>query len=170
MDEDFDIPPIDEMNEDMDLPDGNLTFKVGEEKESRKQGLKKKLVKEGICKRKFSYLTATFLEEKKIDGLDDAHNGCESTGFRVKLPRDPNPSMAKSSPIDPLQMPSEISREPPTTVGPGLVPTIMDAGDDSRLGRWATSHARTMNPVDPSITGDNLTKNTAQLPHFDLVC
>ncbi|KAJ4955709.1 hypothetical protein NE237_012492 [Protea cynaroides] len=47
MDEDFDIPPADDMNEDMDLPDGNPGFKVGEEKEIGKQGLKKKLVKEG---------------------------------------------------------------------------------------------------------------------------
>ncbi|XP_043708443.1 peptidyl-prolyl cis-trans isomerase FKBP62-like isoform X3 [Telopea speciosissima] len=44
--EDFDIPAGDEMNEDMmDLPDVNP--KVGEEKEIGKQGLKKKLVKEG---------------------------------------------------------------------------------------------------------------------------
>ncbi|XP_042515821.1 peptidyl-prolyl cis-trans isomerase FKBP62-like isoform X2 [Macadamia integrifolia] len=47
MDEDFDIPPADEMNDDMDLPDENPIFKVGEEKEIGKQGLKKKLVKEG---------------------------------------------------------------------------------------------------------------------------
>ncbi|XP_042476761.1 peptidyl-prolyl cis-trans isomerase FKBP62-like [Macadamia integrifolia] len=47
MDEEFDIPPADEMNEDMDLPDMTPTFKVGEEKEIGKQGLKKKVVKEG---------------------------------------------------------------------------------------------------------------------------
>ncbi|KAJ4966096.1 hypothetical protein NE237_017945 [Protea cynaroides] len=47
MDEDFGIPPADEMNEDMDLPDDSLSLKVGEEKEIGKQGLKKKLVKEG---------------------------------------------------------------------------------------------------------------------------
>ncbi|XP_043719358.1 peptidyl-prolyl cis-trans isomerase FKBP62-like isoform X2 [Telopea speciosissima] len=49
MDEDFNIPPADEMNEDMDmdLPVDNPISKVGEEKEIGKQGLKKKLVKEG---------------------------------------------------------------------------------------------------------------------------
>ena len=47
MDEDFDMPPADEMmNEDLDLPDDPV-LKVGEEKEIGKQGLKKKLVKEG---------------------------------------------------------------------------------------------------------------------------
>ncbi|KAK9082705.1 hypothetical protein Scep_029176 [Stephania cephalantha] len=49
MDEDFDMPPPEEMmNEDeLDLPDESHLFKVGEEKEIGKQGLKKKLVKEG---------------------------------------------------------------------------------------------------------------------------
>ncbi|XP_010247135.1 PREDICTED: peptidyl-prolyl cis-trans isomerase FKBP62-like isoform X2 [Nelumbo nucifera] len=47
MDEDFDMPPAEEMNEDMDLPDESPVLKVGEEKEIGKQGLKKKLVKEG---------------------------------------------------------------------------------------------------------------------------
>ena len=45
MDEDFDLPPTDEMNEDFDMPDSFM--KVGEEKEIGKEGLKKKLVKEG---------------------------------------------------------------------------------------------------------------------------
>ncbi|XVE78149.1 hypothetical protein DITRI_Ditri13aG0120700 [Diplodiscus trichospermus] len=48
MDEDFDIPAAEDMmNDDMDLPDDNPILKVGEEKEIGKQGLKKKLVKEG---------------------------------------------------------------------------------------------------------------------------
>uniref|UniRef100_A0A5B7AKM4 peptidylprolyl isomerase n=1 Tax=Davidia involucrata TaxID=16924 RepID=A0A5B7AKM4_DAVIN len=47
MDEDFDIPPAEEMNEDMDLPEDSTIMKVGEEKEIGKLGLKKKLVKEG---------------------------------------------------------------------------------------------------------------------------
>ncbi|KAK8588461.1 hypothetical protein V6N13_087384 [Hibiscus sabdariffa] len=48
MDADFDIPVADDMmNDDMDLPDEAPIMKVGEEKEIGKQGLKKKLVKEG---------------------------------------------------------------------------------------------------------------------------
>lgn len=49
MDEDFDLPVGEEtMDEDpMDLDDDNPTLKVGEEKEIGKQGLRKKLVKEG---------------------------------------------------------------------------------------------------------------------------
>ncbi|XP_058093441.1 70 kDa peptidyl-prolyl isomerase-like isoform X1 [Magnolia sinica] len=47
MDEDFDIPAAEEMNEDLDLPDESPILKVGEEKEIGNQGLKKKLVKEG---------------------------------------------------------------------------------------------------------------------------
>ncbi|KAL6009521.1 70 kDa peptidyl-prolyl isomerase [Asimina triloba] len=47
MDDDFDMPAAEEMNEGMDLPDENPILKVGEEKEIGKQGLKKKLVKEG---------------------------------------------------------------------------------------------------------------------------
>ncbi|XWS36603.1 hypothetical protein CRYUN_Cryun20dG0098900 [Craigia yunnanensis] len=48
MDEDFDIPATEDMmNDDMDLPDETPILKVGEEKEIGKQGLKKKLVKEG---------------------------------------------------------------------------------------------------------------------------
>ncbi|KAL6967967.1 Peptidyl-prolyl cis-trans isomerase fkbp65 [Sarracenia purpurea var. burkii] len=47
MDEDFEIPPIGDMNEDFGLPDDSPILKVGEEKEIGKQGLKKKLVKDG---------------------------------------------------------------------------------------------------------------------------
>lgn len=47
MEDDFDMPPAEEMDEDMDLPEGSTYMKVGEEKEIGSQGLKKKLVKEG---------------------------------------------------------------------------------------------------------------------------
>lgn len=48
MDEDFDMPPADEMmNDDLDLPDESPILKVGEEQEIGKQGLKKKLLKQG---------------------------------------------------------------------------------------------------------------------------
>ncbi|KAI8013267.1 Peptidyl-prolyl cis-trans isomerase FKBP65 [Camellia lanceoleosa] len=47
MDEDFDIPAADEMNDDFDIPEASPIMKVGEEKEIGKQGLKKKLVKNG---------------------------------------------------------------------------------------------------------------------------
>lgn len=43
----FNLPPADEMNEDFDMPDESPLLKVGDEKEIGKQGLKKKLVKEG---------------------------------------------------------------------------------------------------------------------------
>ncbi|MBA0653138.1 hypothetical protein Goklo_020340, partial [Gossypium klotzschianum] len=45
--EDFDIPLVEDVNDDIDLPGDVPTLKVGEEKEIGKQGLKKKLVKEG---------------------------------------------------------------------------------------------------------------------------
>ncbi|WCJ37930.1 Peptidyl-prolyl cis-trans isomerase FKBP65 [Euphorbia peplus] len=47
MDEDFDIPAGDEMMNDLDIPDDTPVLKVGEEKEIGKDGLKKKLLKEG---------------------------------------------------------------------------------------------------------------------------
>ncbi|KAK4268221.1 hypothetical protein QN277_024907 [Acacia crassicarpa] len=47
MDEDFDMPPPEEMSEDFDLLVDDATLKVGDEKEIGKQGLKKKLLKEG---------------------------------------------------------------------------------------------------------------------------
>lgn len=47
MEDDFDMPPAEGMEEDMDLPDAGSYMKVGEEKEIDPQGLKKKLVKEG---------------------------------------------------------------------------------------------------------------------------
>ncbi|PSS09626.1 Peptidyl-prolyl cis-trans isomerase [Actinidia chinensis var. chinensis] len=47
MDGDFDMPPAGEMNEDFEMPGESPIMKVGEEKEIGKQGLKKKLVKEG---------------------------------------------------------------------------------------------------------------------------
>ncbi|XP_062077737.1 peptidyl-prolyl cis-trans isomerase FKBP62 [Humulus lupulus] len=49
MDDDINLnmPPPEEMDEDFDLPGEGTIFKVGEEKEIGKQGLKKKLLKEG---------------------------------------------------------------------------------------------------------------------------
>ncbi|KAM1122230.1 peptidyl-prolyl cis-trans isomerase FKBP62-like [Malus sylvestris] len=47
MDEDFDMPAAEEMNEDFDLPGEGPALKVGEEKGIGTQGLKKKLLKEG---------------------------------------------------------------------------------------------------------------------------
>jgi FK506-binding protein 4/5 len=47
MDDDFDMPAMDGMNEDFNMPDESPIQKVGEEKEIGKDGLKKKLVKEG---------------------------------------------------------------------------------------------------------------------------
>lgn len=44
--DDFEMLP-EEMNADFDLPDEGSILKVGEEKEIGKQGLKKKLLKEG---------------------------------------------------------------------------------------------------------------------------
>lgn len=52
MDDDFDMPPADSMNDDFNFggDGGDLetpVLKVGEEKEIGQQGLKKKLLKEG---------------------------------------------------------------------------------------------------------------------------
>ncbi|RWW24372.1 hypothetical protein BHE74_00005157 [Ensete ventricosum] len=49
MDEDFDLPAGEEMMDEdhTDLDNDNPTLKVGEEKEIGKQGLRKRLVKEG---------------------------------------------------------------------------------------------------------------------------
>lgn len=41
------MPAAEELDEDMEIPDESPILKVGEEKEIGKQGLKKKLVKEG---------------------------------------------------------------------------------------------------------------------------
>lgn len=41
------MPAMDGMNDDFDMPDGSPIQKVGEEKEIGKDGLKKKLLKEG---------------------------------------------------------------------------------------------------------------------------
>ncbi|CAA2989990.1 peptidyl-prolyl cis-trans isomerase FKBP62-like [Olea europaea subsp. europaea] len=46
MDDDFEMPPPEEMD-DRDLPEDSSYMKVGEEKEIGNEGLKKKLVKEG---------------------------------------------------------------------------------------------------------------------------
>lgn len=66
MDEDFDMPGVEEMNEDFDLPDEGPVLKVGEEKEIGHQGLKKKLLKEG-------------------EGWDTPNNGDEVEGWRFNL-------------------------------------------------------------------------------------
>ncbi|KAL8057961.1 hypothetical protein ABFX02_04G217900 [Erythranthe guttata] len=47
MEDDFDMPAAEGMDEEMDLPEGSNFMKVGDEKEIGSQGLKKKLVKEG---------------------------------------------------------------------------------------------------------------------------
>lgn len=50
MDDDFEFPTTSNMEEDVDIPEddpGSPLLKVGEEKEIGKNGLKKKLVKEG---------------------------------------------------------------------------------------------------------------------------
>ncbi|XP_051113483.1 peptidyl-prolyl cis-trans isomerase FKBP62-like [Andrographis paniculata] len=47
MEDDFDIPPAEGLDDGMDLPEESAYMKVGEEKEIGAQGLKKKLVKEG---------------------------------------------------------------------------------------------------------------------------
>lgn len=69
MDEDFDMPTEDMMGDPngmMDLPDDDApVLKVGEEKEIGKQGLKKKLVKEG-------------------DGWDTPEVGDEVEGMRIR--------------------------------------------------------------------------------------
>lgn len=69
MDEEFDMPTEDMMGDPngmMDLPDDDApVLKVGEEKEIGKQGLKKKLVKEG-------------------DGWDTPEVGDEVEGMRIR--------------------------------------------------------------------------------------
>ena len=47
MDEDFDMPPLEELNDHFDQLEESPFLKVGEEKEIGKNGLKKKLVKQG---------------------------------------------------------------------------------------------------------------------------
>ncbi|KAL6497851.1 Peptidyl-prolyl cis-trans isomerase fkbp62 [Orobanche hederae] len=47
MEDDLEMPPVDGLDAEMDMPEGSNYMKVGEEKQIGTEGLKKKLVKEG---------------------------------------------------------------------------------------------------------------------------
>ncbi|KAI4317410.1 hypothetical protein L6164_025279 [Bauhinia variegata] len=90
MDDDFEFPAANNMDEDFDIPEDEpvtTTLKVGEEKEIGKNGLKKKLVKEGegwerpeVGDEVEVHYTGTLLDGTQFDSSRD-----RGTPFKFKL-------------------------------------------------------------------------------------